>query len=317
MKVVCESVLGKKGEIPDDDESEVSKLRQEIDDLKTKCAGDKKDSTLDVLCKEKETLQMAQNRCSEEDALRREIEELKLRNEKRKPGEKSDEVAALQLQLQELEKICVALDKRSSELSTLQSENSHLEKDVLDLKGVVEDIKGSGKRLTGEVTTRVHHESTNRTCEGSDIIGSLATQIVQPLRNFFGISMSLTISLSSLTGCLTTGAHVSNTEKVIRESKRLFDGLVLVPLDHNTGDTYACCPLIYAGGVRKLFTDNPGLQKLSEDEDAILQRCKEDYKALKLQRLALWVASGKLGRSYVIRETQGRQQVAPYLPILE
>ncbi|GBG78472.1 hypothetical protein CBR_g26502 [Chara braunii] len=154
MKAVCESVLGKKVEIPDDDESEVSKIRRELEDLKSRCANGKKDSAIDALRKEKEALQMAQNQSSEEATLRREIEELKLRNEKRKLGEESDEIVVLRMQMQELEKVRVVLDDRSGELSALKSENLHLKKDVLDLKGVVDEIKGSGKRSVEEVATK-------------------------------------------------------------------------------------------------------------------------------------------------------------------
>ncbi|GBG84727.1 hypothetical protein CBR_g39103 [Chara braunii] len=154
MKVVCESVVGKKVDIPDDDESEVCKLRRELDVLKAQCTGGSRESTLDALRKEKEALQTVQNRCSEEANLRHEIEELKLRNEKRKLGEESDEIVALRLQMQELEKVRLVLDQRSAELNTLKSENAHLKKDVLDLKGVVDDIKDSGKRSMDDVTAK-------------------------------------------------------------------------------------------------------------------------------------------------------------------
>ncbi|GBG91634.1 hypothetical protein CBR_g52668 [Chara braunii] len=157
MKAICESVLGKKVDLPDEEESQVGKLRRELEELKARCAGEKAESSLDVLHREKEALQKAQVLSSEEEALRKEIEGLKARIVKGKfvdissGSSQSDEIAALRLQIQELEEVRLALQSRSSELSSLKAENSSLKKDFLDLKSEMADLKNASNKRTSEV----------------------------------------------------------------------------------------------------------------------------------------------------------------------
>ncbi|GBG80533.1 hypothetical protein CBR_g30994 [Chara braunii] len=127
MKSVCESVLGKKVEIPDEDETEISRVRRELEELKARCAGEKAESSLEALRREKDALQRAHSKSSEEDILRKEIEALKARNDKGRTadlvseGSRSNEIAALRLQIHELEVVRAALQDHNNELFTRKS----------------------------------------------------------------------------------------------------------------------------------------------------------------------------------------------------
>ncbi|GBG65577.1 hypothetical protein CBR_g51459 [Chara braunii] len=159
MKSVCESVLGKKVDIPDEDETEISRVRRELEELKARCACEKAESSLDALRREKEALQKGQSMSSEEVNLRREVEMLRARNDKSRladvnsDGSRCDEIAALRLQILELEGVRTALQDRSSELSHLRSENSALKKDFLDLKGEIAELKSANNKRTSDVVT--------------------------------------------------------------------------------------------------------------------------------------------------------------------
>ncbi|GBG83271.1 hypothetical protein CBR_g36886 [Chara braunii] len=166
MKSVCESVLGKKVDIPDEDESEISKVKRELDELKAKyvgekarCAGEKAESSLDALRREKEALQKAQSLSSEEEILKKEIEILRAQNKKNKSvdanseSSQNDEIAALRLQIQELEGVWAALQNRSNELCSLKAENSTLKKDFQDLRGEIDELKNANNKRSSEVVT--------------------------------------------------------------------------------------------------------------------------------------------------------------------
>ncbi|GBG68437.1 hypothetical protein CBR_g2981 [Chara braunii] len=166
MKSVCESVLGKKIDIPDEDESEITKVKRELDELKAKyvgekarCAGEKAESSLDALRREKEALQKEQSLRSEEEILKKEIEILRARNEKNKSidaiseSSQSDEIAALRLQIQELEGVQAALQNRSNELCSLKAENLTLKKDFQDLRMEIDELKNANNKRSSEVVT--------------------------------------------------------------------------------------------------------------------------------------------------------------------
>ncbi|GBG83653.1 hypothetical protein CBR_g37455 [Chara braunii] len=129
IKTVCESVLGKKVDLADEDETRTRLI-------------------LDALRREKEALQKADAMSNEEVVLRKEIEMLKARNDINQSAmassenSRSDEIAALRLQIQELEAVRTALQDRSSELGVLRAENSSL-KDFQDLRGEIAHLKNS------------------------------------------------------------------------------------------------------------------------------------------------------------------------------
>ncbi|GBG91810.1 hypothetical protein CBR_g53699 [Chara braunii] len=161
MKVICESALGRKVNLPGDEESEVSKLRKELDDMKTRCAGSSTSSSLESLRQEKEALQRAQDQGSGEQRLRREIEDLKA-----KAGgvqeEKNDDLVALQMQVAELSGFRKTLDERNVELTSLKAENAHIRNEFKDLRDEVVHLRNEGKRGSTAVTEKSPPEEPSR-----------------------------------------------------------------------------------------------------------------------------------------------------------
>ncbi|GBG88113.1 hypothetical protein CBR_g46602 [Chara braunii] len=136
-------------DIPEDEDGEVVKLRKELEVLKPQVAGGTNESRIEVL---KETLHKKTGQESEEERLRQEIGELKSRQEKGKEKldtRKEDEVLAMQLQIKELSMIRSELEEKNVELASLKVENSHLRKELRDLR---EEVLTRGKRIVGVVT---------------------------------------------------------------------------------------------------------------------------------------------------------------------
>ncbi|GBG86609.1 hypothetical protein CBR_g41673 [Chara braunii] len=152
-------LTGSMVDIPDDDESEISRVRRELEELKARCAGEKAESSLEALRREKDALQRAQSKSSEEENLRKEIEMLKARNEKGRFADavseisRSDEIAALRLQIHELEGVRAALEARGNELGNLKSENAALKKDFQALKGEISEIKNANNKRASDIVT--------------------------------------------------------------------------------------------------------------------------------------------------------------------
>ncbi|GBG91535.1 hypothetical protein CBR_g52569 [Chara braunii] len=157
MKVVCESALGRKVDLPGDEESEVSKLRKELDELKSKCGGNvasSSSSSLEVLRKEKEALLKVHDQSSEEQRLRKEIEDLKAKINGHQPDKSQDEVLTLKLQVAELERFRKALEEKSSEVATLKAKNLHLHGEFKELREEISTMReGCNRAATGVVET--------------------------------------------------------------------------------------------------------------------------------------------------------------------
>ncbi|GBG67700.1 hypothetical protein CBR_g828 [Chara braunii] len=150
VKAVCESALGRKVDIPEDDDNEVAKLRKELEELRAKSQDNSSESHLEALRKEKDAL-LKRNQESDEERLRKEIAELKSRKEQDKPAcEGKDVIMVLQLQIKELGVFRSALKEKNAEVSALKSENKHLRKDVSELREEFVNIKG--KWAVEEVT---------------------------------------------------------------------------------------------------------------------------------------------------------------------
>ncbi|GBG58610.1 hypothetical protein CBR_g10 [Chara braunii] len=155
MKVVCESALGRKVDLPGEEETEVGKLRRELEDLKSRCGTTASSSTsslsLDTLRKEKEALLEAHNQSTEESRLRREIDELKMKINGPPADKGSDEGLALKLQVAELNGFRKALEEKNSELPALKAENQHLRAEFKDLRDEIVSIRQDGKRSSSGV----------------------------------------------------------------------------------------------------------------------------------------------------------------------
>ncbi|GBG85930.1 hypothetical protein CBR_g40743 [Chara braunii] len=164
VKTVSESALGRKVELPGEEESKISKMRKELEALKSNCASTSNESNLEVLRKEKEALLRAQGLSSEEDRLRREIDELKAQSTQRTMGsqQEKDEVLALKIQIEELGAIKKALEDKSSEVTSLKKENLHLRHDFNDLKEEFMLLRNAGKRGAEAVTEKSPPEAPSR-----------------------------------------------------------------------------------------------------------------------------------------------------------
>ncbi|GBG69898.1 hypothetical protein CBR_g4726 [Chara braunii] len=162
MKVVCESALGRKVDLPGDEESEVSKLRKELDELKTRCTGGTSSSSnLESLRQEKEALQRAQGQGSEEQRLRREIEDLRVKASGVQQ-EKSDDLVALRMQVAELSGFRKSLDEKNAELISLKAENAHIRNEFKDLRDEVVCLRNEGKRGSVVITEKSPPEEPSR-----------------------------------------------------------------------------------------------------------------------------------------------------------
>ncbi|GBG64204.1 hypothetical protein CBR_g40904 [Chara braunii] len=136
VQAVCEFALGRKVDLPGEGESEINKLRKEIDELKSKCAENSKQANLEVLRKEKEALQKVQDQGSEEEKLQREIDELRARcgQQQGQCSLDKDRMVALQLQVDELNGLRKALVDKCSELASLKKENTQIRGEFKELK---------------------------------------------------------------------------------------------------------------------------------------------------------------------------------------
>ncbi|GBG90308.1 hypothetical protein CBR_g50557 [Chara braunii] len=153
VKAVCESALGWKVDIPEDEDEEVVKLRKELEALRAQTVGGVNESRVDFLRREKEALLKKKDLESEEERLRQEIAELKSRQEKGKESHdvgKEDGLLAMQLQIQELSTIRSALEEKNAKLSSLKTKNNHLRKEFPELREEVVLIRG--KRDVAVVT---------------------------------------------------------------------------------------------------------------------------------------------------------------------
>ncbi|GBG90964.1 hypothetical protein CBR_g51568 [Chara braunii] len=135
VKALCESALGRKVNIPEDEDGEVAKRRRELEDLRATSSVETSASRLEALRKEKGTLLRMTNQEGKEERLLKEIAELRGRKEPGASTEgKQDEIMALQLQVKELSDFRTALEQKNAEVSALKSENSHLKKDFSNLR---------------------------------------------------------------------------------------------------------------------------------------------------------------------------------------
>ncbi|GBG84771.1 hypothetical protein CBR_g39148 [Chara braunii] len=91
-------------------------------------------------------------------------------------------------------------------------------------------------------------------------------------------------------------------------------GLVLVPVDRNPGDTVLICPVLYRHGFGSTFTWNPDYESVGKPEAEVLARCKKESEEAGLTEIGRWKSDGKLGRSYVISKDKDLQRWRPIAP---
>ncbi|GBG92325.1 hypothetical protein CBR_g55205 [Chara braunii] len=164
MKAVCELALGRKVDLPGDEETEVCKLRiaKELDELKAKCGSSTAVSNLESLRKEEEALIKMQDVRNNEQRLCKEIKELKAKVNDGHSDKNSDEVVALKLQVRELNGFRRALEEKNCEVASLRKENTHLRNDFKELKEQVLLLKNPGKRGGTGVVEKSPPEAPSR-----------------------------------------------------------------------------------------------------------------------------------------------------------
>ncbi|GBG92279.1 hypothetical protein CBR_g55048 [Chara braunii] len=169
---LCEWALGRKVDLPGDEESEVAKLRKELDALKASCAGGSKETELEALRREKDSLLRAQDIGSEEDRLRKEIAELKScigQQQLADSQKEKDEIPALKIQIAELSGIRKALEDKSTEVAFLQKENSHLRSEFNGLKEEISRTSPSREEKRCDATKKTTPRNLKTAFESVDI----------------------------------------------------------------------------------------------------------------------------------------------------
>ncbi|GBG84809.1 hypothetical protein CBR_g39185 [Chara braunii] len=154
MRLVCESVLGRKVDLPthtDPKEQEITKLRRELEELKTKNTGDNMQEDVDRLRKEKKVLMRRQ----EQKKLKQEIAELKAKGKKIEEGKPWEAgLDSLRKEVEKLHSLQSLLEKKNEELVELKHASTHPEKRFDDLLQDVRSIKSAGKRPMETVTEK-------------------------------------------------------------------------------------------------------------------------------------------------------------------
>ncbi|GBG79030.1 hypothetical protein CBR_g28743 [Chara braunii] len=104
------------------------------------------------------------------------------------------------------------------------------------------------------------------------------------------------------------------TDGEVRNWASKYQGLVLVPIDRNPGDTALICPVLYRHGFGSTFTWNPDYESVGKPEAEVLARCKKEFEVAGLTEIGRWKSDGKLGRSYVIPKDKDLQRWRPIAP---
>ncbi|GBG82495.1 hypothetical protein CBR_g34871 [Chara braunii] len=138
MKIVCEKALGKKVDWPEEGDSEVSRLRRELEELKSLHSDCDNSSELERLKKERDDLLRKQ----EEERLRKQVEGLRKGKIQTSSSEapsttERQEIASLKHQIEDLKAIHYVLEEKNNEVATLRAENSHLRSESRNLKDEV------------------------------------------------------------------------------------------------------------------------------------------------------------------------------------
>ncbi|GBG77396.1 hypothetical protein CBR_g23727 [Chara braunii] len=107
---------------------------------------------------------------------------------------------------------------------------------------------------------------------------------------------------------------VAWTEQDVRRWAKQFDGLVLIPVDRNPGDTAIICPVLYRHAFGKTFTWNPDYKKVDRTEEEVMKLCKQEYETVGLTSVGKWKIDGKIGKTYVIHKDKDLLRLRPIAP---
>ncbi|GBG82231.1 hypothetical protein CBR_g34515 [Chara braunii] len=142
----------------------------------------------------------------------------------------------------------------------------------------------------------------------------LVRQVNRELSTFFGLQEVRLFSTKELEHCYKqlTGQRRGISMCEVQGIKEQTRGLVLMPMDHNMGDTMACCPIRYQEAMRTMFLENQAFVKHQEEEGVILHECKKLYVSGGYTRIAKWDNNGALGQAYV---TPKHKDISRWRPI--
>ncbi|GBG64505.1 hypothetical protein CBR_g45201 [Chara braunii] len=100
----------------------------------------------------------------------------------------------------------------------------------------------------------------------------------------------------------------------VREWATQFAGLVLTPVDRNSGDTAVVCPVLYRHAYGCMFTWNSDYETVVSSEPDVLAMCKKDYLKTRLAAVGTWKIEGKLGKAYIIPKDKDLLRWRPIAP---
>ncbi|GBG65225.1 hypothetical protein CBR_g50016 [Chara braunii] len=116
--------------------------------------------------------------------------------------------------------------------------------------------------------------------------------------------------------CIKAGIGVCAawTEGEVRSWASKYQGLVLVPVDRNPGDTALICPVLYRHGFGSTFTWNPDYESVDKTETEVLAQCKREFEEAGLSKIGKWKTDGRLGRLYVVPKDKDLRRWRPITP---
>ncbi|GBG78212.1 hypothetical protein CBR_g26245 [Chara braunii] len=145
---------------------------------------------------------------------------------------------------------------------------------------------------------------------------ALARCANEAMEAFFGHGQVRLFQREELQSCYRVvreeqGGLTTNQTVMVR---RQLEGLVIMPLDHNMGDTMACCPVIYANAIREMFVENQAFVRQTEDESTIIEKCRQTYIKEGYTKTMKWDVKGCLGRAYIIPKHKDTTRWRPICP---
>ncbi|GBG71601.1 hypothetical protein CBR_g9017 [Chara braunii] len=123
----------------------------------------------------------------------------------------------------------------------------------------------------------------------------------------------LRVNQGALVNPEEAAAH-SCDRRTVLEVKQHLDGLALMPLDRNPGETLVICPRLYYEGMMDLFIRNPGYVAVDESTTGILARMKTELRDQGLLEFARWDRKGAIGQAYAMPKHKDLDRFRPICP---
>ncbi|GBG75917.1 hypothetical protein CBR_g21159 [Chara braunii] len=131
----------------------------------------------------------------------------------------------------------------------------------------------------------------------------LQSTIFQAVKGVLKGKMKTTEQSLSVQDCLQTRREDKPgviEEAEVKQLKREFDGLVVVPVDRNSGDLALMCPATYHWGLEKMFIFNTAYTPVMRTGASTTKKAREEYKQAGLKRIAAWNGKRRRGKTVVL-----------------